>query len=242
MGMGGAPSPEAGLASSTERLEAVFRRAERERAAASGERGRRAWRRWLPARSRPSAAACFVGLVVAFSGFSVLSSSQKMGRHEEEHGAFTNHLREDFSRVFSHDLHILGQARGGGLKHRMASLLHLGGDADDDGEGEVDIEVNPDEPGAGGREGEREEEGVPVMTYDQDDFPSFFTATSGLRSPLRVDTAAQAASVVNAQIAMDLGGSLVAVPIPSEDQADAKEVEEVRSAERPRRRRRRTED
>ena len=83
-----------------------------------------------------------------------------------------------------------------------------------------------------------ETEGVPVMTYDQDDFPSFFTATSGLRSPLRVDTAAQAASVVNAQNAMDLGGSLVAVPIPSQYQADAKEVEEVRNAERPRRRRR----
>ncbi|QDZ23362.1 pseudouridine-5'-phosphate glycosidase [Chloropicon primus] len=70
-----------------------------------------------------------------------------------------------------------------------------------------------------------ETEGVPVMTAGQDHFPSFFTADSGMRSPMRVDSASQAASVVRAQNDLELGGSLVAVPIPLEDQADAREVE-----------------
>jgi len=70
-----------------------------------------------------------------------------------------------------------------------------------------------------------ETEGVPVMTYKQDDFPSFFTASSGVKSPMRVETAQAAASVAQVQIAMGLGGALVAVPIPPEHQADAVEVE-----------------
>lgn len=70
-----------------------------------------------------------------------------------------------------------------------------------------------------------ETEGVPVMTAGQDHFPSFFTADSGMKSPMRVDSASQAASVVKAQNDLGLGGSLVAVPIPLEDQADAREVE-----------------
>ena len=70
-----------------------------------------------------------------------------------------------------------------------------------------------------------ETEGVPVMTYRQDNFPSFFTSNSGWKSPMRVETPLQAASVVQVQNHLGLGGSLVAVPIPEKDQADAMEVE-----------------
>lgn len=72
-----------------------------------------------------------------------------------------------------------------------------------------------------------ETEGVPVMTYKQDNFPSFFTADSGVKSPMRVDSPLQAASVVKVQNALKLGGSLVAVPIPEHDQADAEQVEKA---------------
>ena len=75
-----------------------------------------------------------------------------------------------------------------------------------------------------------ETEGVPVMTYGQKDFPSFFTASSGVRSPMTVGSAEQAAAVVGAQADLGLGGTLVAVPIPREHQADAAEVEGAISA------------
>ncbi|MDR2054083.1 MAG: pseudouridine-5'-phosphate glycosidase [Treponema sp.] len=59
--------------------------------------------------------------------------------------------------------------------------------------------------------------GVPVYAFGQDRFPAFYTPDSGFDAPLRVDTAAAAARML--QVKWDLalhGGILVGNPIPKE--------------------------
>lgn len=58
--------------------------------------------------------------------------------------------------------------------------------------------------------------GVPVIAVGQDEFPAFWSRASGLRSPLRLDTAAEiaAAHVQRARLGVS-GGQLVANPIPA---------------------------
>ncbi len=58
--------------------------------------------------------------------------------------------------------------------------------------------------------------GVPVIAYGQDDFPAFWSRASGLKAPLRMDTAAEiaAAMIMRARLGLP-GGQLVANPIPS---------------------------
>lgn len=59
--------------------------------------------------------------------------------------------------------------------------------------------------------------GVPVITVGQDDFPAFWSRDSGLRSPLRLDTADAIARAHRTRAALGLsGGQLVANPIPAE--------------------------
>ncbi len=60
-----------------------------------------------------------------------------------------------------------------------------------------------------------ETRGVPVIAYGQDDFPAFWSRSSGLRAPLRMDTAAVIASshLMRARLGLP-GGQLVANPIP----------------------------
>ncbi len=57
--------------------------------------------------------------------------------------------------------------------------------------------------------------GVPVIAFGQDDFPAFWSRSSGLKAPLRMDTAAQiaAAHLMRARLCLP-GGQLVANPIP----------------------------
>ena len=59
--------------------------------------------------------------------------------------------------------------------------------------------------------------GVPVIAYGQDDFPAFWSRSSGLKAPLRMDSAAQIAAShrMRAQLGM-AGGQFVANPIPIE--------------------------
>ncbi len=59
--------------------------------------------------------------------------------------------------------------------------------------------------------------GVPVIAYGQDAFPAFWSRESGLRAPLRMDTATQIAAshVMRTQLGIP-GGQLVANPIPAE--------------------------
>jgi pseudouridine-5'-phosphate glycosidase len=57
--------------------------------------------------------------------------------------------------------------------------------------------------------------GVPVIAYGQDDFPAFWSRASGLKSPLRMDSATEIAAAQLMRTKLGLpGGQLVANPIP----------------------------
>ncbi len=59
--------------------------------------------------------------------------------------------------------------------------------------------------------------GVPVIAFGQDHFPAFWSRSSGLRAPLRMDDPAQIAAAHLMRGALGLaGGQLVANPIPAE--------------------------
>ncbi len=59
--------------------------------------------------------------------------------------------------------------------------------------------------------------GVPVIAFGQDDFPAFWSRSSGLKSPLRMDSAATIAAAHRMRARLGLpGGQLVANPIPLE--------------------------
>src|SRR5574343_1064450 len=60
-----------------------------------------------------------------------------------------------------------------------------------------------------------ETQGVPVIAYGQDDFPAFWSRSSGLKAPLRMDDPAQIAAAQLMRQTLGLkGGQLVANPIP----------------------------
>ncbi len=60
-----------------------------------------------------------------------------------------------------------------------------------------------------------ETQGVPVIAYGQDDFPAFWSRSSGMKAPLRMDDAAQIAAAHLMRQTLGLkGGQLVANPIP----------------------------
>jgi len=57
--------------------------------------------------------------------------------------------------------------------------------------------------------------GVPVITFKQNDIPAFWSRSSGLRSPLRMDAASDIARAMVMRAGLGLpGGQLVANPIP----------------------------
>lgn len=61
--------------------------------------------------------------------------------------------------------------------------------------------------------------GVPVVGYRTEEFPAFYTRTSGYAVPLRVDTAGEIAAMMRAMDELGLpGGISVANPIPAEDE------------------------
>jgi pseudouridylate synthase len=71
-----------------------------------------------------------------------------------------------------------------------------------------------------------ETQGVPVVGYGTDEFPAFYSRTSGHRLTLRCDTAAEVAAMMRAKWDMGLkGGIVVANPIPSEAEIPADEIE-----------------
>jgi pseudouridylate synthase len=67
--------------------------------------------------------------------------------------------------------------------------------------------------------------GVPVIAVGQDEFPAFWSRSSGLRAPLRLDTSAEiaAAHLMRAQLGLP-GGQLVANPIPAESEIPRTEI------------------
>lgn len=59
--------------------------------------------------------------------------------------------------------------------------------------------------------------GVPVIAFGQDAFPAFWSRDSGLKAPLRMDSAGEIAAAARMRAALGLpGGQLVANPIPAE--------------------------
>jgi len=64
-----------------------------------------------------------------------------------------------------------------------------------------------------------ETQGVPVIAYGQDDLPAFWSRSSGLKAPLRMDTPAQIATAHTVRATLGLpGGQLVCNPIPHADE------------------------
>jgi pseudouridine-5'-phosphate glycosidase len=71
-----------------------------------------------------------------------------------------------------------------------------------------------------------ETQGVPVIGFGTDEFPAFYSRSSGLPVDVRCDTPEGVAAIVRAREALELsGGTLVAVPIPPEDELPAAEAE-----------------
>jgi pseudouridylate synthase len=83
-----------------------------------------------------------------------------------------------------------------------------------------------------------ETRGVPVIGVGTDQFPAFFSRSSGLPVDHRVDTPEELALVIAAHLALGLpSGILVANPVPEADALDGDEIDEiideaVRDAER----------
>ena len=67
--------------------------------------------------------------------------------------------------------------------------------------------------------------GVPVIAYGQDDLPAFWSRTSGLKAPLRADSATEIAQSHAMRGQMGLGGGqLIGNPIPATDEIGAEEM------------------
>ncbi|MEM8750247.1 MAG: pseudouridine-5'-phosphate glycosidase [Pseudomonadota bacterium] len=67
--------------------------------------------------------------------------------------------------------------------------------------------------------------GVPTIVYGSDELPAFWSRSSGLKAPLRLDTPQQIAdhALARAKYGMK-GGTLIANPVPAEHEIDASEI------------------
>lgn len=73
-----------------------------------------------------------------------------------------------------------------------------------------------------------ETRGVPVVTFGQNEFPAFWSRSSGLQSPLRADTAEEIAAAYTMRETLDLaGGMFVANPVPAEDEIKSADIAPV---------------
>jgi pseudouridylate synthase len=70
--------------------------------------------------------------------------------------------------------------------------------------------------------------GVPVIGYQTDDLPAFYSRSSGLKLDLRADGARQIAKTVLTHWRMGFStGALVVAPVPAEDEVPANEIKDV---------------
>jgi pseudouridylate synthase len=70
-----------------------------------------------------------------------------------------------------------------------------------------------------------ETQGVPVIAYGQDEFPAFWSRSSGLKAPLRMDRAVDIAAAHSLRKRLGLpGGQLVANPIPKDAELTRAEI------------------
>lgn len=70
-----------------------------------------------------------------------------------------------------------------------------------------------------------ESNGVPVLGYGTDEFPAFWARQSGHKVDHRFDDAADIAKVIAHQVALGMGGVLVANPIPEADALEPAAIE-----------------
>jgi pseudouridine-5'-phosphate glycosidase len=69
---------------------------------------------------------------------------------------------------------------------------------------------------------------VPVLAYGTDEFPAFFSRTSGHRAPMRADTARELAEVLAAKWNLGISGGVAVVnPIPVADEIPAGEIDGI---------------
>lgn len=67
--------------------------------------------------------------------------------------------------------------------------------------------------------------GVPVVTFGADEFPSFYSRSSGHRAPLRADTVDELAAMMRAKWRLGLAGAVcIANPVPEADEIPAAEI------------------
>ncbi len=70
--------------------------------------------------------------------------------------------------------------------------------------------------------------GVPVVGYGTDEFPSFFSRSSGLGAPMRLDTPEEVARLMEASFGLGLGrGISVANPVPAADEMSREDIDGV---------------
>ena len=68
--------------------------------------------------------------------------------------------------------------------------------------------------------------GVPVVAFGTDEFPSFYSRSSGHRAPLRVDSVGELAETMRAKWSLGLqGGIAVANPVPAADEIPAEQID-----------------
>ncbi len=73
-----------------------------------------------------------------------------------------------------------------------------------------------------------ETKGVPVVGYQTDNLPAFYSRDSGFPVDYRVDTAEEIAAAIKAKWAMKLnGGLLIGVPLPEEHAMPKEEIDSV---------------
>jgi len=58
--------------------------------------------------------------------------------------------------------------------------------------------------------------GVPVIGWQTDEFPAFFSVTSGLEVSLRADSVSEIADILKAHWSLGFGGALICVPCPED--------------------------
>ena len=70
--------------------------------------------------------------------------------------------------------------------------------------------------------------GVPVITFQSDEFPAFYSRESGLEAPLRLDESDEIARTLAAHWTLPgAGGALVANPIPERESMDRGTIEAI---------------
>jgi pseudouridine-5'-phosphate glycosidase len=73
-----------------------------------------------------------------------------------------------------------------------------------------------------------ETHGVPVIGYQTNELPAFYSRSSGLPVDVRVDSPQEVVEIIRTRQALNLeGGTLVTVPVPVEDEWPAEEAQVV---------------